>query len=321
MNQKDQKRQNLETILDLLQSHPSISQADISTRSGLRSSTVSYIARALKERGIVYTAGKGASGPTGGKKADLLSLRPGYGSVGGLVVKNDRILSCVTDFTGQILDREETPTRSLSDGQLLSKIIGVVKRNRARYPGYRATGIAVSSVVSSAGDVLQSSYFSHSMRGVASRIRSAAPELALVVENDANCAAYFDHLFQGSRFRNLVHLHVPFQPFTIGAGIIIDNALYRGARGAAGEIPLEARRGGIEATIERAIRSVAALLDTEAVFISGEFDPAAARRIAALVDRLAKSVPFAIELIDNPEIPVIGASLQAIRLHLREVLN
>ena len=321
MNQKDQKRQNQETILDLLQSQPAISQADISVRTGLQTSTVSYIVRTLKELGIVYATGKGDSGPSGGKKADLLALRPDYGAIGGIVIKNDGIISCVTDFTGRVVDRREIDTRGLSGGGILERIISAIKANREGYPNYRGTGVAVTSVVGLSGDVLKSTYFGHSIPRFVARIQEANPELALVVENDANCAAYYDHVLHRPRIRNLVHLHVPTRPFTIGAGIIIDSVLYRGATGAAGEILKESGASRVETVIERVILFVASLLDTEAIFITGEFDHTTAQRVRTMIGSLAPSTTCAIELLEDPETPILGASLQAIRVHLRQALN
>ncbi len=321
MNQRDQKHQNQETILDLLQSLPAISQAEISARTGLQTSTVSYIVRAFKARGIVHATGKGDSGPAGGKKADLLALRPDYGLVGGIVVKNDGVLSCLTDFTGHIVERREIITRGLSDDGILDRVVAAIRTDRDSHPTYRGTGVAVTSVVDLSGNLLESTYFTHSIPRFVERLRDAAPELSLVVENDANCAAYYDHIFQRRRFRNLVHLHVPMRPFTIGAGIIIDGVLYRGATGAAGEILKEARTGRFESTLERVILFVASLLDTEAIFITGEFDATTLRRVQGVIRALSATTARAIELVENPELPILGASLQAIRLHLRSALD
>jgi len=321
MNQKDQKRQNQETILDLLQSQPAISQVDISVQTGLQTSTVSYVVRTLKELGIVHATGKGDSGPSGGKKADLLALRPDYGTIGGIVVKNDGIISCITDFTGKIVDRQEIGTQGLADGAILKRIIATIEANSSSYSNYRGTGVAVTSVVGLSGDVMKSTYFGHSIPRFVAQLQTAYPELALVVENDANCAAYYDHVFRRPRFRNLVHLHVPTRPFTIGAGIIIDNVLYRGATGAAGEVLKEARASRVETVLERVILFVASLLDTEAIFITGEFDHAAAKRVRTMIETLAPSTSCALELLEDPETPILGASLQAIREHLRQVLS
>lgn len=55
-----------------------------------------------------------------------------------------------------------------------------------------------------------------------------------VLENDANCAAVGEHNFGGGRgYRHMVYVTIS---TGIGGGIIIDNALYAGASGAAGEV-------------------------------------------------------------------------------------
>ena len=77
MNQRDQKNYNQLRILNILRSRPGISQADISALLALRPSTVSNLIRDLKAAGMVTNVGKGDSGSSGGKKADLLSLHSG----------------------------------------------------------------------------------------------------------------------------------------------------------------------------------------------------------------------------------------------------
>jgi glucokinase len=63
------------------------------------------------------------------------------------------------------------------------------------------------------------------------RERLGVPAL---LENDANCAAVGEHQFGAGRgYRHLIYLTVS---TGIGGGIIVDNALYTGASGAAGEV-------------------------------------------------------------------------------------
>ncbi len=321
MNQRDQKRRNREIVLGILRDRASISQVELAERSRLQTSTVSNIVRTLKEAGIVRCTGKGYSGPAGGKKADLLSLDPCYGSFGGIAIKSGEIVSCVTDFMGSIVERRTLPTEGRDEEDILRLIIGEIRENASSLANYRGTGIAVSSIVSHSGDVARSLYFDHAIPGMAERIRCETDNLPLALENDANCAAYHDHLVSGGRYRNLVHLHVPTKPFTIGGGIVINGEVYRGALGAAGEILESGGERTIEDEIERIVLFVAMLLDTEAVFITGEFDEVTQGRVRALAGRLSRNGPYLVELLDSPDIPVLGASLQAIRLHLSRVLD
>jgi len=236
MNQQDQKLRNRERVLTILRSSPGISQAEIAERTRLQPSTTSNLVRRLKELGIVAPIGKRNSGPQGGKKADILSLRAGYGQFGGIYLKEDAIISGVVDFAGEIVSRKRLPVSSEDDEALLSAIIREIEANVGSYESYLGTGIAVSSVVNLEGDITESLHFNRAIPKLVAEIRRRVPGLPVVVDNDANCAADWDLFFFGPQVQNFVHLQVQTSPLTVGAGVIINGRLYRGTTGAAGEL-------------------------------------------------------------------------------------
>lgn len=322
MNQQDQKRRNREHVLTLLRSSPGISQVEISERSRLQPSTTSNLIRNLKDLGIVAPIGKRNSGPQGGKKAEILSLRAEYGYFGGIYLKEDEIIFGVVDFSGNIISRKSILVSNEEDESLLSAIVNEVAENSRRYSDYLGTGIAVSSVVNLSGDITESLFFNRAIPRIVSEIRLKVPVPPVVVDNDANCAADWDLFIRGEGFRNLVHLQVQTSPVTIGAGIIIDGRLYRGTSGAAGELLQTHSRkddGELADAIEKTARLVATLLDTEAVFVAGELDAATVSELGGRVGAFESELQKRLHVLDNPDIPVLGASLQAIRMHINQI--
>jgi len=208
MNQQDQKQRNREQVLSLLRSVPRISQVEIAERSRLQPSTTSNLIRILKERGIVASMGKRDSGPQGGKKAEILGLRGEYGHFGGIYLKEDEIIFGVVDFGGCIVARKSISVSNEKDDFLMATIAAEVEANVRRYPTYRGTGIAVSSVVNLNGEITESLYFNRTIPRIISEIRLRVPELPVVVDNDANCAADWVLVNQADGSRNLVHLQV-----------------------------------------------------------------------------------------------------------------
>ncbi|MEX0749582.1 MAG: ROK family protein [Dehalococcoidia bacterium] len=66
------------------------------------------------------------------------------------------------------------------------------------------------------------------------RLFSERSGLSSVLENDANCGAVGEHQFGAGRgYRHLIYVTIS---TGLGGGLIIDNELYRGASGAAGEL-------------------------------------------------------------------------------------
>lgn len=322
MNQRDQKLTNRMEILHLLRSSPGISQAEIAVRTHLQPSTTSNLVRGLRGLGLVARVGKGDSGPQGGKKADILALRAEYGYFGGIYLKEDEIIFGVVDFRGNIVARKRLSVGGDQASGIVAAIVAEIEDNGRRFPPYLGTGIAVSSVVDSEGRIEESLHFTRAMPQVISEIRRGVPGLPVIVDNDANCAADWDLMATADGLRNLVHLQVQTSPITVGAGIIIDGVVYRGSAGAAGEI-LQAHGLGLGAALvddlARLIRFVSAFLDTQAVFVAGELDGNA---ISALKDRTAVfNDSSEIHILDNPDLPVLGASLQAIRLRIRQIIR
>jgi predicted NBD/HSP70 family sugar kinase len=322
MNQQDQKQRNRERVLSLLRSVPGISQVEIADRSRLQPSTTSNLIRTLKERGIVATMGKRDSGPQGGKKAEILGLRGEYGHFGGIYLKEDEIIFGVVDFGGCIISRKSISVSGENDDFLLSTIAAEVEANVRRYQTYRGTGIAVSSVVNLNGEITESLYFNRAIPRIISEIHLRVPELPVVVDNDANCAADWVLVNQAGGSRNLVHLQVQTSPVTIGAGIIIDGHLYRGTTGAAGELLQKGTASGngeLASTIEMTARFVASFLDTEGIFVAGELDAPTLSQLSASAEQFQAELKKELHVLDNPDLPVLGAALRAIRMHINQI--
>lgn len=317
MNQRDQKNHNQLRILQILRSQPGISQADISILLSLRPSTVSNLIRELKTAGMVMTVGKGASGSFGGKKADLLSLDPSYGCFGGFYLLADELVLKVLDFLEGSVDEKRISTKSMSNRRISEVLVGAIDDQLKRYKRYLGTGIAVSSVVSNQGDIVPSSHFERTLPRILSTLRSEYPALSIVVENDANALAYFDHIHRRSGYDNILHFLVRESPFTVGAGLLINGRLYRGRTGGAGEVAEELIDGGNEIeTISRLIVSMQLFLDLDAVYASAENE----HTWKPILEDVSAKVDIPVEYIGNNRLAVNGAAMLAIQNHVETVL-
>jgi glucokinase len=145
----------------------------------------------------------------------------------------------------------------------------------------------------------------------------------LVVENDANLAAFAEHRVGAAR-EAWVSLTVTVGT-GIGCGVVVEGRILRGAHGGAGELghlPLDGRfpcRCGVPGCVEpecsgsglvtRAAELGLVVPDAEAVFAAAAAgDPRATRLIERMTDRLGALLAAAVQLVD-PEVVVIGGGV------------
>ena len=138
------------------------------------------------------------------------------------------------------------------------------------------------------------------------------PNIPVVVENDANCAAELYHYNVRREQKNLVLYLLNQIPFGIGCGLILNDAIYRGRSGAAGEIfekdakflkcADDLQRGN--ATVEQFLPAIlphmmetAYLLEPECIVLAGSY-------LNKLSERELKSLE---PLWDGMPVPVVVA--------------
>ncbi|GAA5167900.1 ROK family protein [Pseudonocardia eucalypti] len=154
----------------------------------------------------------------------------------GVDVGGTSVRAGVVDPEGAVLDTARAPTPA-EESALDAAIVGVVDELVARHP-VRAVGLALAGFVSPDRRVVR--FAPHlPWRGVAVADRIAAKcMLPVVIEHDANAAALAERRFgaasgSGSRARSIVFIALG---TGIGAALLIDGQIYRGAHGVAPEL-------------------------------------------------------------------------------------
>lgn len=224
-------------VLDLIRSSGKISRVDLARRSALTEATISKIVKELLAAGLVVQAGYAES--TGGKRPALLKLNDSGVYALGLTIDYNRAAIVLCGPDGTELARKSLPgigqdappvalERLAGDiGGLLRQegidrtaIIGLGVAMAGRRPGMRAWDLDASFY-----DVWEP----YSIEGELAERTG----LAVVGENDANCAALGEYWIGGEPERDFVTVYMS---HGIGAGIIVNGAIYRGSSGNAGEI-------------------------------------------------------------------------------------
>ena len=229
---------NERTLLEYLRGHKPTSRAQLARATGLSKPTVSQALAGLEDAHLVRVVGQSISSK-GGRIATLYESNPDAGYVIGVDVGRGWVRAAVANLAGTIIARNDRANNAQSASALVA-LISRLARDVVAEAGLSWSQV-VHAVIGTPGVFDEQSkrvLFSSNLpewgrHGLVTELQ-AAFGLSLTVENDANLAALGERSFGwGSEARTFVYITVG---TGVGMGIVINGALYRGARGAAGEI-------------------------------------------------------------------------------------
>jgi predicted NBD/HSP70 family sugar kinase len=208
------------------------SQADIARETGLAAGTVSTIVRELAAADVVTTvAGAGRRGTT-------VRLARGAGLVAGVDFGHSHVGVAISEMSGAVLceDRQALPpghthTEGLEKARdMLESLLAGTDATRA---DLRNIGMGLPAPISD--NVVMSSAILPGWVGVDAQAEAAKAFGAdVLIENDANLGALAEHRHgHGRGHANVVFVKVS---SGVGAGLILDDKLFRGTSGISGEI-------------------------------------------------------------------------------------
>ena len=316
MNKRTEKRQNLAQLLAVLRRYGPLTQARIKEYCGLQASTVSYLMNDLKRVGLTRVAGQELQEGKVGKPGNVMQLDNERASFLGLYVEDTWIDVYRIGIDGTT---QETRHVEFDGASVKDAVIGAVETELSAYPQIQGAGIAIKGIVYNDGTIKsgwrrgrgdEKSFWNFT--GLSAALGQAFPNIPVVVENDANCAAELYHYNVRREQKNLVLYLLNQIPFGIGCGLILNDAIYRGRSGAAGEIfekdakflkcADDLQRGN--ATVEQFLPAIlphmnetAYLLEPECIVLAGSY-------LNKLSERELKSLE---PLWDGMPVPVVVA--------------
>lgn len=221
-------------ILSLIRDNGQTSRTTLAELTGLSLPAVSRIVGLLVEQGYVREIGFGDS--RGGRRPMMLEAIPDAGFVIGADLGGMRVLAAVSDLLGHIQHVAEVRPNSASVIEVLhtaihSAINGLSSEQRKRLLGI---GIGTPGLIDYASGVVITAA-NLGWKNVPLRdLLQAEFDLPVFVDNDANVAALAEwSQGAGQGASHLVYLTVS---RGLGAGIILNGLVYRGAGGTAGEM-------------------------------------------------------------------------------------
>ncbi|MEV4641275.1 ROK family transcriptional regulator [Actinoplanes sp. NPDC049548] len=308
-----------------------VSRPELARATGLSKPTVAVALNNLESAGLLRQVGLRA-GPAG-RSALLYEVRPEAGHVLAVDIGRAFVRVALADLVGEIVARREEPSRGSHTGDLVTQLTRLAEEVTG------ATGIA-------RGDVTLAVFGTPGIHDKATGSLHLAPNLpgweqrdsvarladvtgsAYVVENDVDLAAVGEATYGlGRGVRHFVYFSIG---TGTGMGVVIDGKLYRGSRGAAGEIgylpigdgdplleqPESRRRGmfesvasaaGVVATAQR-LGMTGAATAKDVLEAARAGDPAARQAVDRQVDHVSRALAGVAAVLD-PELVVLGGGV------------
>jgi predicted NBD/HSP70 family sugar kinase len=327
------RRLNRLRVIHTLREQGVTSRAEIARRTGLSRSTVSSLVADLQADGLVVERAEhgSARGTQGGRPPILLAFDASAGAAVGIAFGHRGLRVAVSDLSSTILAQRHVDldvdheaqegldaaaalvTEALEEAEVTrDQVIGVGVGLPA--PIHRATGIVGSSAILPGwvGVIAEQEL----------RNRLGLPVL---VDNDANLGALAEAAYGAGRDAvDLLYLMVS---SGIGAGLVLNGRLYRGALGLAGEIGHVlmdshgqvcrcGNRGCLEtvaspqALLELLRRSHGGLTTEEMIALARAGDQGCRRVLADAGRALGNALAVLLNVL-NPEVIVVGGELSA----------
>lgn len=341
---------NERVVFDRIREIGSVSRPQLAADTGLSKPTVSLALADLERVGLVRPIGQRTG--NAGRAPQLYAIRPEAGWVVAVDVGRSWVRLALANLAGEVVLRRDERTRARSAGALVARLTEtaqtLVSDAGITYDDVTYTVIGSPGVYDPAKAALR---FAPNLLGWdrPGVVRSLHEALGsdLAIENDIDLAALGEQEYGlGSDLRDFVFVSVG---TGVGMGIVVQGQLYRGARGAAGEISfLPVAEDGVPESdssthqhglLESAAAADAVVATARQAGMSGRltarkvFDAARAGNRTALrvvtheAHQISRALAAVVAVLD-PELVVLGGGIgrngdlliEPVREHLRELV-
>jgi len=249
MNNKKEKTQKADTsmlkkvntgiIIDFIKKFKNgISIVQISKNTNISKPTVGKIVDELIQKKILLNLGKGSS--KNGRKPNIISFNKDYGFIISLDLGPDDHKIAISNLDGEIINKKSFSILELPEEQRLKRIIDEIIFIKKAYNIKSNTlcivAFGVPGIVNPEDGTVSSCPIFPSWENypLEKELTEALNVTEVFLENDVNFCAYGEFYYCFNK--EISNLFFITWSRGIGGGIIIDKSIYRGAKGAAGEL-------------------------------------------------------------------------------------
>ena len=227
---------NRSAILEIIRRESPISRTAIGERLNVSLPTVTRIVDELIEEGFIRL--QGTTEWSGGRRRPLIEFNSDGGVVLGVDMGGTKMYGALSDLGGNILDEVNIGHHGTSGEEsfnyltkLIDELLASPKVDRQRV---RGIGVGAPGVTLHEQGIVTWAYTLHWDNFPLKARLAERYDLPIIVDNDVNLAALGELWFgAGQNIQDMILIAVG---TGIGAGVIIDGALYRGSNEASGEI-------------------------------------------------------------------------------------
>jgi glucokinase-like ROK family protein len=227
---------NRSAILEIIRRESPISRSAIAERLDVSLPTVMRIVEGLVEEGFVRP--QGSTEWSGGRRRPLLEFNADGYVVLGVDMGGTKMYGAISDLGGNILDEVNIGHHGTSGedsfNQLTTLINSLLASPKVEGRRVRGIGVGAPGVTLHQEGIVTWAYTLHWDHFPLKAKLAKVYDLPITVDNDVNLAALGELWFgAGQNAQNMIVIAIG---TGIGAGVIINGALYRGSKEASGEI-------------------------------------------------------------------------------------
>lgn len=234
--QRDIKMANLRLILSALRQYGMLSRSELSERLSISAPSISKNVEDLLQRNVLLEHGTVVTNV--GRRPNMLGINPDFCCVAVVDFSRVEIMVAIADMKAELIDQTTISSGDKITHYQIQQTIDALKQLLARNgqtERLQAISIATPGIINPAnGNFLYAPRFVDYENVNLNTMFSEAFDTAILMKNDINMATLGEALFgAGKGIANQLYVYVD---HGLGAGLILDQKLYEGSRGIAGEV-------------------------------------------------------------------------------------
>ena len=237
------KNQTQHQIINRIWTKERFTRQELSKELNLNRSTISRSLEGLMEQSVIIKDSVQNPGESGGRKTEVLKLNENLLKIMAISIVNDRILALLLNLKGRVIDQYAFNDK-VNEKNIVEEIEKAFHEFSDHTGDILAVTISMPGIIDSQEGLIHFSYDLNIKNMPLKKLIEEKLEVYTYIENDANAGAAAYLFESGMKHDNLIYYMFSFpSEFKtyggIGAGIVLNKAIYKGSRSAAGEIILD----------------------------------------------------------------------------------